>query len=71
MRLIVYLMKLKYLQLVFSENALSKVLQVQATLLVRDWSDSLHNNQLHTHHVRDQNQQPLQLNSHLACNSST
>ena len=44
-----------------------KVLQVQATSLVRDWNDSLHNNQLRTHHVTDQNQQPLQSSSHLAC----
>ena len=60
--------KMKYSQHLFSQRKLyQKVLQVQATLSVRDWNDSLHNNQLHTHHVRDQNQQPLQLNSHLAC----
>ena len=60
--------KMKYLQHLSSQrNFYQEVLQVQAISLVRDWNDSLHNNQLCTHHVRDQNQQLLQLNSYLAC----
>ena len=67
-----YSMKLKYSQHLFSQRTFyQKVLQVQATLLVGNLNGSLHNNQLHTHHVRDQNQQPLQLNSHQACISNT
>ena len=43
--------KMKYLQHLFSQRKLyQKVLQLQATSPVRDWNDSLHNNQLHTHH---------------------
>ena len=53
----VWIQKHKYLQHPHSQRRLyQKVLQVQATSLVNDWSDSSHNNQLCTHHVRDWNQ---------------